>query len=359
MQISSPQLLFREALEAQQRGDDSEAIQKYRELLKLLPDVVEVRANLGAALAHAGRLDEAISEYRTALKQVPDNAALRLNLALAYYKKGDCSSAVPELRSLHTADPSNDRVAVLLGDCYGRLGENKQAIDLLAPLEASEPENLDLAWALSLALIHEGHLRDGMTRAEKVAKGRDSAEAWMVAADSALRINEFERARQDLDGALRLNANLPGVYTLEGKVLQDLGDNEGAAAALRKAIAMDPNDFEAHLNLGAVLNTQRDLAGAKVEIDRALALKPSSAAARFEAARLERSEGQLDSAVKDMETVVRANPDWLQPHIELAALYYRVKRPQDGAKERAIVDRLTAKQQQQDLRSLSAPPPSR
>jgi hypothetical protein len=32
--------------------------------------------------------------------------------------------------------------------------------------------------------------------------------------------------------------------------------------------------------------------------------------------------------------------------VELAALYYRVQRPDDGAKERAIVDRLTAEQQE-------------
>jgi hypothetical protein len=35
-------------------------------------------------------------------------------------------------------------------------------------------------------------------------------------------------------------------------------------------------------------------------------------------------------------------PDWLPPHIELSALYYRVNRPQDGATERKIVDRLRA-----------------
>jgi hypothetical protein len=45
-------------------------------------------------------------------------------------------------------------------------------------------------------------------------------------------------------------------------------------------------------------------------------------------------------------TARKSDPDWLEPHVELATLY-RLHRPDDGAKERQIVDRLTAKQQEQ------------
>src|SRR5450755_2368076 len=85
----APEQLFREAVAAQQRGDDQTAIAKYQALIKLRPEVVEVRANLGAALAHAGRYDEAVDQYRAALAKAPENKSLRVNLALAYYKKGD------------------------------------------------------------------------------------------------------------------------------------------------------------------------------------------------------------------------------------------------------------------------------
>jgi hypothetical protein len=35
----------------------------------------------------------------------------------------------------------------------------------------------------------------------------------------------------------------------------------------------------------------------------------------------------------------------VEPHIELANVYYRLHRPEDGAKERQIVAQLTAQQQ--------------
>jgi Flp pilus assembly protein TadD len=160
-------------------------------------------------------------------------------------------------------------------------------------------------------------------------------------------MNEFERARDYAAAAARLDPRLPGVDTLQGSVLDYLGDTEGAAAALRKAVEADPQDFDAQLGLGAVLHTSRDLEGARQHLQRALQLKPDSNVARYEWARLERTEGQVEAAMQDFEKVVRADPTWAQPHVELAALYFRLSRQEEGEKERAIFDRLTAEQQKQ------------
>ena len=60
----------------------------------------------------------------------------------------------------------------------------------------------------------------------------------------------------------------------------------------------------------------------------------------IEVARVQRSRGDIEAAVRNFEKVIAAEPDWLRPHIELAALYYRLNRPEDGQKERAIVDKM-------------------
>ncbi len=114
---------------------------------------------------------------------------------------------------------------------------------------------------------------------------------------------------------------------------------------LRKAVEADPKDFDAQLGLGAVLHTNRDLDGARRHLQSAMQLKPDSTVARYEWARLERTEGQVEAAARDFEKVVHDDPTWAQPHVELAALYFRLNRQEDGEKERAIFDRLTAEQQ--------------
>jgi tetratricopeptide (TPR) repeat protein len=343
-QSSGPEQLFRDAVTAQQHGDDALAVRKYQELLKSYPDAIEVRANLGAALAKLGRYDEAIVEYRAVLAK-KDNAGLRLNLALAYYKKGALGEAVGQLAVLNGAQPDDTRIATLLADCYARLGQDSPAIAVLKPVEAAHPDDLAVAWLLGSALIRGGHNRDGLERVERAAREGNRPEAYLLAGQTAVKMGDFERAGDDANAALRLDPRLAGAETLRGTVLSYMGDTQGAIAALRKAVEADPNDFEAQLALGAVLNTERDLEGSRQHLERALELKPDSNLARYKWAQLERAEGHVEAAVKDFEKVVDADPNWAQPHVELAALYFRLNRQQDGERERAIFDRLTAEQQ--------------
>ncbi len=154
-------------------------------------------------------------------------------------------------------------------------------------------------------------------------------------------MNEFERARDDADAALRLNPRLTHALTLRGTVLTYLGDNPGAIQTLRKALEADPNDFDAQLSLGAVLQNERDLPGARQHLESAIRLNPDSNLALYEMARLERTEGKLEAAARAFEKVIRDNPKWPQPHLELSALYFRLNRPADGEREKAEYERLS------------------
>jgi Flp pilus assembly protein TadD len=87
----NPDRLLQQAIAFHQSGDTERAIPQYRAYLKLRPDAVDARSNLGAALAAAGRYREAIVEYREALQRRPGEPHIRLNLALAHYKQGQIS----------------------------------------------------------------------------------------------------------------------------------------------------------------------------------------------------------------------------------------------------------------------------
>ncbi|MBI5083748.1 MAG: tetratricopeptide repeat protein [Acidobacteria bacterium] len=341
-QAPSPEQLFRDAVAAQQRGDDQAAVARYEQLLKLRPDVVEVRANLGAAFARLGRLDQAIIQYRVALALSPGNSALRLNLALAFYKLANWREAAATLRPLHAASPADARLTTLLADCLARLGNHAEAIALLEPLHSASPQDLSVAWLLGSSLIQAGRKQEGLALVRLVAQNGNSAEAWLLAGQTALQLNDFETARDHAAAAARLNPSLPGLATLQGTVLQYLGDNQSSIEAFRKALGANPKDFDAQLGLGAVLHTERDLPAARRHLEAALKLNAASNLARYQMARLERTEGKLQEAVSNLEKVVQADPGWPQPHIELSALYFRLNRKEDGEKERAIFDRLNA-----------------
>jgi tetratricopeptide (TPR) repeat protein len=341
----SPNQLLKNAIDAQQRGDFEAAIRDYHKVLELRPDTVEAKVNLGAALVRVGRFDEAIAMYRSALPSVPQKNAVLMNLALAYYKKGDFENAREQLEAVHKAQPNDVRAAILLGDTYVRLGKFDAAVALLEPLEDSNSQNLDFEYVLGSALIQSGRRRDGVSRVEKVAESGTSADAYMLAGITLSHMNEFDQARRDLDAALRLNPKLPGIYTLAGIARDKTGDAKQSEPAFREALKINPDDFDANLYLGAILYKRREMDEAKIYLDRALRLNPTSSMARYEVAMFKSTSGQYETAAQDLEKLVKDDPKWLDPHVELASLYYRLHRPEDGAKERQIVERLAAEQQ--------------
>lgn len=341
-----PEQMFQRAMAEQQQGHLQAAASEYRALLRMQPRLLAAHANLGVVLTGLGQFDEAIRQYRAALALAPGNRALRLDLGLAYYKMQDFSRAAAQFGPLHQADPTNLRLAILLGDCDLHLGHAATAIPLLQPFAATHPDDLDLDWVLGQALIRAGHPHQGVRRVERVAEQRGSAEAYALAARTYIGLEDLDSARRSLDAAARLNPKLPGLHTLDGMIRSYEGDDAGAAQAFRAAVAANPDDAEAHLYLGTVLYAKHQFTEARIHLDRALRLEPDSSLARYERARVETAQGQTAAALADLEQAERTDPGWLKPHIELAALYFRIKRPRDGARERAIVDRLSAAQQQ-------------
>ena len=182
---------------------------------------------------------------------------------------------------------------------------------------------------------------------ETVARATQSADAWVLAGSARLHRREFEQARADLDAALLLNASLPGLYTLAGQARDALGDTDAAAHAFEAALKADPRDFNANLYLGAMRLKKRDLEGARPLLEVALELEPGMPQARLQMAKLDAMQGRNAEAAAALEELEKADPNWLDPHVELAPLYYKLHRPKDGARERAIVDQLTAEQQKQ------------
>jgi hypothetical protein len=60
---------------------------------------------------------------------------------------------------------------------------------------------------------------------------------------------------------------------------------------------------------------------------------------------VEKALSQPEAAAADLEVAVKTRPDWLEAHVQLAALYFQLHRTADGARERALVDKLTDESQ--------------
>ena len=120
---------------------------------------------------------------------------------------------------------------------------------------------------------------------------------------------------------------------------------EEAEKALRAELGLNPNDFDSNLYLGVTLKEEQKYDEALGFLQHALEVRPGDLGVLFQIASLHLAERNFDLAHQELEALVKAAPNFLEAHVALATLYYRVKQKVDGDREQAIVAKLTAEQQ--------------
>src|SRR5499427_8899387 len=339
----NPERIFARAYQLHQSGDIEGAIREYQAYLALRPERIDARSNLGAALARLGRYAEAIEQYKRALALDGRNQDIRFNLALAYYKTAKILSASKELEAVVAAQPENRNALLLLADCNLRLGEFKKVIELLTPIDSADNRAVD--YMLGLALINDKQLDKGQERIERIMRDGDSAEAHVMMGTTYLTLTEYEKALKEFKRAVELNPKLPSVNSFYGQTLVRMGSAEEAMAAFRRELEINPNDFDSCLQMGVLLKQDQKLDESRDYLRRALTVRPNEPNARFYIASIDVAQGKSNEALPALEQLVKDAADFVEAHVMLATVYYRMRRKADGDREQAIVNKLNAERQ--------------
>jgi len=110
--------------------------------------------------------------------------------------------------------------------------------------------------------------------------------------------------------ALRLNPALPNALVNLGNALAAKEDPEGAIALYREAIRIRPDDANARRNLGVRLMEKGDIQGATAEWHEALRIEPDFAAAHSDLGHAYLRTGDLDGAIREATEAMRLDPRW-------------------------------------------------
>jgi tetratricopeptide (TPR) repeat protein len=248
---------------------------------------------------------------------------------------------------LHAAEPTDEQVNLLLADCWLRQGENRKVIDLVTPLAKAEPDNLAIAYLLGSALLREKQIGQGQVFIDRILRNGDSAEARLMLGTAKMNALDFAGAIAEFEKAAQLNPKLPDIYAFLGLAHRESGDLEAARADFEKELRQNPNEFESNLNLAVLRKEDQDYDGARKLLERALRVRPGNAAALYQVAAIDLETGKLDQARTRLEQIISEEPGFLEAHISLAQVYYRLKRNQDGDREKALVRKLAAERDAQ------------
>jgi Flp pilus assembly protein TadD len=106
-----------------------------------------------------------------------------------------------------------------------------------------------------------------------------------------------------------------------GVTLREKGDAEGAIAAYREALRIEPNDSKAHNSLGLALGDKGDREGELVEYREAIRLNPRYAAAHYNLGITLEQKGDLQGAFQEFRAAYNLNssdPDYRKAYERLS-----------------------------------------
>jgi tetratricopeptide (TPR) repeat protein len=191
-----------------QAGRFAEAAAAYERLVQARPDDAALRTSLAGALGALGRIDDAAAQLDVALRLDPVNVEAHHNRGVIHERRGDTAAAIAEYRTALRYDATYEPA--------------RGALTRLGAAGAPRPERTpDELRAASLA----------------------------EQASQAARRGDYAAAMRSLDEAERLAPNLSLVHQYRANVAYLMGDQAAAAAALRRALAIEPDNALFRRNL--------------------------------------------------------------------------------------------------------------
>jgi len=246
-----------------QGNDEKAAIAEFREALRISPDYADAHANLGAALTTTDG-EEAVRELAKAVALAPGSLKAQFNLAVAYGANANYGLAkeIEQLRKVIALQPAFPGARLALGRVLLGEGRVEESLAELREAVRLEPQSTQAHYQLGLALARAGHKDEGTVELQKSREmassddRRQNAALDVAEGQLALDQGELDQARTKFRHALALEPEFGEAEHLLGTVLEKQGDAEGALAAYRKALELNPGDVSAREKIAALASPE-------------------------------------------------------------------------------------------------------
>jgi superkiller protein 3 len=166
---------------------------------------------------------------------------------------------------------------------------------------------------------------------------RPSASPEVLRGERLFSEGKVGEAKRAFEQALADDPTDPRAWLDLGLVHEAKGDFASAEAAYRRATQLDENFAEAYNNLGVLLRETGKLAEATATLERSVALDPDLTAARFNLALCYEEQGKMADAEREYLETIDDLPNDPVPRINLAMMLIDLQRFDDAAAQLRLV----------------------
>ena len=308
-----------------------ERMEGYRQILALEPDNVLARSRLANGLAEAGHLEEAVEAFRELLRVSEIDANGWENLASALLLLDRVDEALEVTKRAVEEVPWSRELQVLRGEALEKAGRYRDALASYEKAIALRPEVAENHFrhgAVALELGDdagaERDFREALARDAAFAPARAALVRLLSRRGRAEEAIALIRTSEGETSSTQLRTALAEAYLAEERF-------DEARSLLEEVLAATPDDARALALLGALHGRLGELGRARDLLERALAAGETGPDLRRNLALVYLRRGDFKRAIRELRLAVERAPDDASLWFTLGNAYLRAKRPREAA----------------------------
>jgi tetratricopeptide (TPR) repeat protein len=339
----------------------------YRNAAELDPEDGQWPYLLGFLYQDSGRFDLARAHYEKVLENAPDHTFSTLRLAQVHLELDELDAAEPMLRKVLEQPGLEATAHEALGKIATARENSEEAIRHYEAALELQPEASRLHVPLGLAYRGLGEIdkaREHLGQAgqakvmlsdpylREIGSLSVSSEMFLSVATQAIKAGNLERAEQAYRGALAVNPENARAHVNLAEILTRRGALEEAEARLREALRLNPESFFATFNLANLFELRGDLERAIGLFEEALEKDPTDVKANYRYAGALMKIGDYERATLQYEKVVELAPGLVHArYLQALALIAQIEYL---AAQEVLEEALVVKPEDPDLMSALA-----
>ena len=294
---------------AHKEGKLQEAERLYRAILQSQPAHPDANHNLGVIAVTVNRADAALPLFKVALEANPKIEQFWLSYINALIKEKQFENAKQVFEQAKKQGVAEEKLNVL-------------KTKLTPTVQANEPKLAVQNKSLSLSQKRKKLSEQKKRKKKAVKQNLKTNNPSQQQLDSLFEYYQNGRFNDAEKLAVSITNEFPKhqfSWKILGAVLEKTGRKSEAVDAKQAAVALSPQDAEAHSNLGNTLHELGRLDEAEASCRQAITLKPDFALAHSNLGNTLHELGRLDEAEASCRQAIALKPDFALAHSGLGS----------------------------------------
>jgi tetratricopeptide (TPR) repeat protein len=272
---SDPNLCQQIGIAYTQLQDLSQAEKFYREAVRLNPQFLAARKNLGTVLWFLGRKDESEGEFLIVTRSLPDDPVPHLYLGLAAATRHQFPRAKQQFEQAGTLAFANSEVLAPVLESYLATGDLTFPTSAFEELRHAEDPDVEVISRVGALFLQYGYYDQAIAAFEKIISAhKESAETWRLLAEAYDRQHKPDLAYRAYSRALEINPPSEETYIALAEFASAHANNDYALQVVSQGLDRLPDSSILRFEQGILLALKGDRSNAQASFSEASRLKP-------------------------------------------------------------------------------------